>query len=615
MTAEMFFTFGLLLITMLLFVTEWLRLDITALLVVLTLIVTGLLTPNEALAGFADPIVLMIAGLFVVGNGLYRTGLAHALGRALTRIGGQSEPRLVALTMLTAAILSAFMNSSGATAILIPVVVSLAWRAKVSPSKLLLPLAIGSLVGGLLTLIGTPPNLIVNSELTLHGLRPFGFFTFTPVGIVLVGVSIGFMVVIGRHWLPAQTRAGSLAGRSDDEALSLEELAVTYKLPDNLFRLRVRAASPLVDMTLAEADLRARYHVNVLEIESWAETQKPLTPARPVEPTTVLTVNAVLHVQGTPQAVTHLAHSERLGIMSNEEGAGPLLSQEIGMVELLLTPRSRLIGQTLPALRFRDRYQVTVLSLRRLGETVTDEMAALRLRFGDTLLVLGTWNHIALLQQEHHDFVVVGQPREMFEAQHSPRRAWTAAIIMVLMLLLMSFNVIPGVVAVLGAAVAMVLTDCLTMEQAYESINWQNVVLMAGMLPLATVLQKTGGVQIFATALNQGLGPLGPIAVLAGLFVLTGVCSQFISNTAATVLMAPIAYQAALTLGIAPHAFLMGVAVATSTAFATPVATLSSTLVMAPGGYRTNDYVKLGIGLQTVLLVVCLILLPLLFPF
>lgn len=613
MTQEMLLVFGLLAVTILLFLSDRLALDLVALLAVLALILSGLLTPVEALAGFSDSIVLMIAGLFIVGTGLVQTGVADRLGQQLARIAGSSEPRLIVAAMLVAAGLSAFMSSTGAVAILLPMVVSMAWRAQVSPSKLLIPLAYASVVGGLLTLIGTPPNIVVSNKLAEAGFKPFSFFSFTPVGMVAVGIAIGFMVLVGRRLLPARApRASGQAGGG--EALSLAELAQAYRLPDNLFRLRVRMSSSLIGKTLAEANLGGIFGVNVLGIQPWPDRRAEPLPVRPAGPGTMISAQDILHVQGTPVQVADLARAASLGILPVESGEGGLLPQELGMAEVLLTPRSRLVGQTLKSSRFRDKYHVTVVGIMRLGKPVTTDLGDLELRFGDTLLVHGTWQAISLLSQETHDFVVVGQPAEMALVRPAAHRAPIALAIMVGMLILMVFEIVPAVVAVLLAAVAMVLTGCLSMEDAYRNMNWQSLILLAGMLPMATALQKTGGVQFVADLLTDNLGRWGPLAVMLGLFLLAGFFSQFISNTATTVLIAPIALQAALGLGVAPHAFLMTVAVAASTAFATPIATASNTLVLGSGGYRFGDYVRVGIPLQLLIMVVMLVLLPLLFP-
>ena len=315
------------------------------------------------------------------------------------------------------------------------------------------------------------------------------------------------------------------------------------------------------------------------------------------------------------KALKPVKQAPALGILPAESGEGGLLPQELGMAEVLLTPRSRLAGQTLKSSRFRDKYRVTVVGIMRLGKPVTTDLGNLELRFGDTLLVHGTWQAISLLSQETHDFVVVGQPAEMALARPAAQRAPVALAIMVGMLLLLVFELVPAVVAVLLAAVAMVLTGCLSMEDAYRNMNWQSLILLAGMLPMSTALQKTGGVQFVADFLVGTLGRWGPLAVIVGLFLLAGFFSQFISNTATTVLIAPIALKAALSLGVAPHAFLMVVAVAASTAFATPIATVSNTLVLGSGNYSFADFARVGIPLQLLIMAAILGLLPFLFPF
>jgi di/tricarboxylate transporter len=287
----------------------------------------------------------------------------------------------------------------------------------------------------------------------------------------------------------------------------------------------------------------------------------------------------------------------------------------LGMVEVLVPPRSRLVGHTLSELNFRDRYGVTVLGIKRMGEPLTGDLREIKLQFSDTLLVEGTWQKIGLLRDETQNFIVIGQPLEMEAAERPFKRANWAMIIMIGMLALMTFEIVPAVTAVLLAAAAMVLTGCLNMEDAYRGMNWESVVLIAGMLPMATALQKTGGVTYIADSLTTNLGDMGPVVLMAGLFILTSLFSQFISNTATAVLVAPIAFQSAITLGLDPHAFLMTVAVAASTSFATPVASPVNTLVLGPGGYRFGDYAKVGISLQLLILVVTLLILPVLFPF
>lgn len=642
MTLQTLLVFIILGATIFLFIADRIRLDIVALLSLVTLLLTGILTPPEALAGFSDPLVLTIAGLFVVGGGLFRTGVAAAMGRWLSRVAGTNYAALVVIMMLVVSVLSAFMSSTGATAVLVPVVVSIAWNAKISPSKLLIPLSFGALFGGMLTLLGTPPNLAVSNQLTEHDLAPFGFFAFTPFGLVALLVGIVFIVLTGRYLLPDRQGVRD-ADALPEDAPTLEEMAKTYHLPEQLHTLRIRRPSPLAGHTLHQSNLGAKYHVNVLEVRSpvvgrFAGATRPqrtaqaqpgaeehlsaapngkggvvLAPSRPVDRNTILNIDDLIHVQGDLDDVMQMAQEQNLGLCQEDE-PHRLISKELGLAEIMPTPDSQIIGHTLQDLHFRTVYGVTALGIRRMGKPLNQDPAKVKLRFGDSLLVQGCWECIEKLQKERRNVVVVGLPKEMAEAGQATQLAPLAVAIMVGMLLLITFDILPTVTAVLVAAVAMVVTGCLRAELLYRTISWESIVLIAAMLPMATALQKTGGVELIANLLTQNLGGYGPLAVLAGLFLVTAVSTQFLSNTATAVLLAPIAYQAAVTLGVAPHAFLMAVAMGASSAFLTPIATPVNTIVLAAGGYRFFDFFKIGLPLLLLMMGLAVVLLPLLFP-
>lgn len=607
MTGEILFVFGLLLVTILLFVSGFWRLDVVAIMVILTLMLSGLLSPGDALAGFGDPVVLLIAGLFVVGEGLFRTGVAYRIGNWLMGVAGTSENRLLILLMLVVAGLSAFMSSTGAVAIFIPVALNLAAKADVSPSRLLMPMAFASLIGGMLTLIGTPPNLVVSTQLTREGLDSFGFFDFTPIGILVLAVAIGYILVVGSRSLPGET---GVDGAIHDR-LSLRDLAEVYDLIGQLNRLRIWTGSPLEGKTVPQAKLRTRYGVTVLGLERLRRRARAVTP---VEIQTEFQVGDIIYVAGTAPQVDKLAEAEGVEQLGVQSGQVQIAAQEVGLVEVLLAPRSALIGKTLSAARFRERYGLTVLGILRDGQPLQGNLVETVLGFGDSILMGGGWTQIELLQGEQKDFFVLNLPREMDEVAPERARAGWALAIVVGMIFLMAFKMTPSVTAVLLAALAMVLTGCVSMKDAYASINWESLVLIAGMLPMATVLEKTGGVELIADGLADSLGDMGPLALMAGLFVITSVFSQVISNTATTVLLAPIAVSAALEVGVSPHPYLMTVALAASTAFATPMASPVNTLVMGPGEYKFNDFVKVGVPLQILAMVVTLLSVPLLFP-
>ncbi len=602
MTGEILFVFLLLAATIILFASELLRLDVIAILVVLVLMLSQVLSPTEALGGFGDPLVLLIAGLFVVGEGLFRTGVAFRISTWVTKMAGTSETRLLVMLMLVVAGLSAFMSSTGTVAIFIPVVINLAAKVKSSPAKLLIPISIASLIGGMLTLIGTPPNLVVTTELTRNNLAPFTFFAFTPIGLLILLVGIGYLVMVGGKLLP-KDNDGKKEGHT---RLSLRDLVDAYELSDKFHYLGIEANSPLVKQTPAQAKVRTRFEVNIVGLERQGQIM-------PVLPQTELLRDDRIFVVGPEEEVRKFSHSENLHPLTLGEKQKKLVPQELGLAEVLLSPRSKLIGSTLGEIHFRERYGLTVLGILRLGQPIKDDLINVALAFGDSLLVGGGWRQIDLIQSERNDFLVLTIPHEMSEV--APERAkapWALAIVGG-MLALMTFNLVPSVAAVLLAALAMVLAGCLTMKDAYNSINWQSLVLIAGMLPMALAMDKTGGVKLIVKQVAV-LGDIGPVALMVGLFVITSFLSQVISNTATAVLVAPIALGSAKILGVSPYPLLMTVAIAASTAFATPMASPVNTLVLGPGGYRFNDFLKVGLPLIVLSLVVTLLAVPVIFP-
>lgn len=620
MTLEIAIVFGIILAALVLFASDVLRLDLVALLALLALALTGILTPEEAVAGFANPVVLMIAGLFIVGEGLYQSGVAARIARLPARFAGSSETRLLVSIMVIVALLSAVMSSTGTVAVMLPVVMGLAWERGINPSRLLIPVATASLLGGMLTLIGTPPNIVVSQALAATGREPFHFFSFTPVGAVMLIIGLGFMLLLGRRMLPdRQGPAGRTRGAGDT---TVSDLANVYALPETLARARVPANSPLVGARLRDADLRGRYGVTIADIRERAPKARltaSLRPARtylarPVLPDTQLAAGNILLLHGRPESVTAMLEAEGLEPLPPVADA-PALPKDVGLVEVLLTPRSNLLGSSIRDARFRDKFRVTVLAVRRLGEPLQEDLRRATLRFGDTLLVKGPWRNIQQLQAEHHDFVVASRPRELEEAGRPLSRAPLAAIIMLGMLAVMTFGILAPVVAVILAAVAMVLGRVVRIEDAYRAIHWESVVLIAAVLPLATALEKTGGIVLIVETIAGAVGHRGPLVVLAALFILTSGLSQVISNTATAVLLAPIAVGLAVGLDAAPEPFLMAIAVAASTAFATPVASPVNVLVLGPGGYRFGDFLRIGLLLQLFIFAATLIVVPLLFPF
>ena len=623
MTLQMYIALGILLFAIIFFVAEWLRVDVVALIVVIALMVSGLLKPSEAIAGFSNPVVLTIAALFVIGGGVLQTGLAATVGNTILKIAGTSHTRLIVTVMLSVAVLSAFMSDTGTVAVLLPAVISLAASARISPSKLLIPLSFGALLGGSATLIGTPPNLIVSDILRESGAGSFKFFDYTPIGLILIATGVFFMLTIGKRLLPDHTQTQDV-----QRVATPEETARRYRLPDNLFQLRVRKLSSLIDKTIAEGEFGARFNVNILELRRapevrtvvkvgdtsliWkADKRKGLRPSAE----TTFQAEDLLIVQGTPTDVSHLAASWNLGVQpAKAEADKSLINQEVGFAEVLLPPDSQLIGRTLTELRFGSQYHLSVLGIQRPGTDTPLNLKTTKLHFGDILLVQGPWENILALKKHRRDFVVMGQPESMIGPANRAK-APIAAVIMFIMLLTMIGEVLPLTTTSMLAGLLMVMTGCLTIDEAYGYIDWKSIVLVAGMLPMSTALERVGLINLGAESLTSTLGSLGPIWVLGGLFLATSIFTQVLSNTATAVLIAPLALAAAHNLNVQPHAFLMAVGIAASMAFASPVASPVNTLVMGAGNYRFSDYIKIGVPMLLIGLVIAMLALPILWPF
>ncbi|MFW5680614.1 MAG: SLC13 family permease [Pseudomonadota bacterium] len=605
MSPDAAYVLVVLLVTIVLFVTEKLRLDVTALLMLLALFFGGQITPNEATAGFGDPVVVLIGGLFVVGEALYRTGVAHAVGAWLVRHGGGTEARLIALMMAAVALLSAFMSSTGAVAVFIPIALGLAQRTGISRQRLLMPLAVGAMIGGMLTLIGTPPNLVVAGELTRAGLDGFSFFDFTPIGALVLVVGIAYMILVGTKLLSG-TPAASTAGKP----LSVGDILADHKLSGQFYRLQVTPTSELANRTIGESAVRRRFGVSIAAIEREVRHRVSQLPATVDER---LRAGDVLFVTGNEAAIAGFVAATNL--VPETRRAGDLAAPEIGVVEVLVSPISRVVGQSLIEAALRERFGLAVLSVMRGGKPLDETRQQIRLQGGDVLLVSGSWDAIRNLERERPNLFVMRMPKEAEEVIPARARAPYAMGVLAGMMTLLALDLVPAVIAVFIGALGMVLTRCLDMNQAYRAVNWQSLVLIAAMLPMGTALEKSGALQLIVDQIVGGLGGFGPIVILTAFFLLTSILSQVISNTATTVLVAPVAMASADLLGVSPHPLLMTVAIAASTAFATPVASPINMLVLGPGNYRFVDFVKVGMPLQLMAMVVCLLAVPVFFPF
>jgi di/tricarboxylate transporter len=778
-TPEIALVLAILVAAIVMFVTERIRVDVVALMVLVSLTLTGLVTPTEALSGFANLAVVTVWAVLILSAGLGRTGVAGVIGRQVLRLSGKSEAQLIALIMLLVGVLSGFMNDIGVAALMLPVVVDIARRTGRAPSRLLMPLAFAALLGGLNTLIGTPPNILVSEALRLYGLEPFHMFDYTPTGIVVMLAGIAFMVLVGRHLLPsrdikdlpendqaapgeffglrerlfvirlpddsalagktlAQSRLGAalglnvlailrpgenrlapgpaavlrpgdrllVEGRPDrlselrgrhalvaeddqlevDQLLSAEiglaELALApqsslpgqtleqidfrrrfgvivlairrgggvvrtnleklplqrddvlliqggrdqlellrsnsefrfsdagaaedYHLEERLVAMRLPEDSPLVDKTLFESRLGDAFGLGVMAI-----VREGATRSMP-DPQERLAAGDLLLVKGRPADLQTLEGLQSLDI---DPGAPPALaeleSEHVGLMEAALSPRTTLAGKTLRQILFREKYGLTVLAIWRQGRAYRSDLRDMALQFGDALLLYGPREQLRVLGLEP-DFLVLTEA-----AQEAPRlsKAPLALLIMAAVLTPVILDWLPIAIAAVAGVVLMILTGCLTMDEAYRSIEWKAVFLIAGMLPLGIAMEQTGAARFLAEGMVSLVGGLGPLAVTAGLFILAALASQVMPNPAVAVLLAPIALNTANDLGISPYPLMMAVAVSASAAFLSPVGHSANVLVMGPGGYRFADYTKVGIPLTLVVLVVVLIVLPIFWPF
>lgn len=623
-------TFVILALTILLLVSGKIRPDLVALLSLLALFLTGIVDTQQSLAGFADTTVILIAVLFVVGEGIFRSGVAAWLGHQMVRSAGDSPDRLLVLAMVGTAALSAFISNTGTVAMMVPVIVAAAWGMKSLPSKYLMPVAMTANIAGLLTLISTASNIIVSDTLVGAGLHPFGFFDFTLIGLPLLIVTITYTLFFGKRLLPERQPAK----RPLDLAASIGELSDAYSLEGNLFSLHVLPGSDLVGQTLGQANLRQDYGVFVLRIVQanaeeprrvWQRVREGLEQHRSADsppplpaPQLLIEADDVLLVKGDQPDVEYLTVQHNLGIQPigglDDPFADALLTRELGLAEVVIAPRSEYIGQTVSEGYISERFNVQILSISRRNKPV--DQKAVKLEPGDTLLVRGTWEAITnAARTAADDLMVVGQPEAMAEQiiEIGPRAILAVAITMGMVVLMLT-GWVPTVMAALLAAVAMVLAGVVTMPQAYRAINWNVVVLIAALLPMSTALQETGGVEFLANGLVNTVGALGPFALMVGVFLLASGLTQVISNVATAVLLSPIALQAALELGVAPHPIMMMVALGVLTGFITPIGTPLMLMVMNPGDYEMGDYGRVGLPLLIIIFVVSLILIPLFWP-
>jgi di/tricarboxylate transporter len=592
-TSEIALVLALLGIAIILFATERLRVDLISMMVLLSLILTGLLTVDEAFSGFSNPAVITVWAIYIVSEGLFMTGVADHVGRRILGISGNSSARLTVVIMITVGVMSAFMNNIGATAVLLPAIVAIGRKIKIPPSKLLIPLAFGSLLGGVTTLIGTPPNLLVSSALDAAGFEPFSLLDYTPMGLIVMVSGITYFATVGRHLLPNRRTHAT------------EDLTADFKLRDYLTELKVLPASTLIGKTIVDSRLGEDYDLTVMGLLRAGRRRLG------VSPNTHIRVGDILQVKGSITQILDV--QDRIGITIDplmRLSELDLKSPDSSVIEVVISQLADFAGKTLKEIDFRAKYGLTVLAIWHREEAIISRLSDVPLQLGDVLLVQGPRHSLDFLRR-NLAFIVLGP---LTLEHRRVNKAFLSLLIFGGMILLVSTGMLHIAPAAVLAAMLMVLSGVLAMDEAYAAVEWQSVFLIAGMLPLGIAMSKTGAADYLSQHIIDLVGDLGPRGIMIGLFVLTTIITEFMSNAAAAVLVAPIAISTAVSLGIAPQAFAMGVAIAASNSFLFPIGHQASVLVYGPGGYRFFDYTKVGLPLTLLIWLLLIIFLPMLWP-
>ncbi len=612
-------TLTVLAVTVCLFIASKIRSDLIALTALVVLMVTDTLTPEEALSGFSNAVVVMMIGLFVVGGAVIQTGLANLISSKIIQIAGNHPLRLYGLVMLTTAAIGAFISNTGTVALLLPIVIGLSASTGMDANRLLMPMAFASSMGGMLTLIGTPPNLVINHELAKYGYETLSFFSFTPVGLIVVLLGTLLLWPLSRRLSSNKSHAGEQRRPGKD----LRSLVNEYQLDKHVYRLAVPKPGEITDQSLKSLHISEAYQVSILEIERREKRirlfSKPVIH-KLTGPETRIQKGDVLYVYGDAEQVKALADTYGLKLIpadSDKAAQSPTLSfQEHGIAEVVVLSNARLVNRPIRDTGLRERFSINILGIQRNNRYLLKNLRDKRIQAGDLLLVHGRWEDIARIDRELGGTVVIGQPLEEASKITLDYKAPLAAAILLGMVVSMTFNWLAPVTAVMLAAILSIATGCIrNVEAAYQTINWETVLLIGAMLPMSLALEKTGVSTLIADTLATGLGPWGPIYLLAGIYLATSTLTLFINNTATAVLFAPIAIQSAESLQASPYPFLFAVTLGASMCFASPFSTPPNALVMSAGRYTFMDYVKVGLPLQLFFAVAMTLLLPLIFPF
>lgn len=604
-------TLAILAVTSVFFMSGKVRADLVALCALLALLIFGILSPTEALAGFSSSVVIMMVGLFVVGAGIFRTGLAKMISSKILHIGGKNENLLFILVMLVTAFIGAFVSNTGTVAVMMPIVISMAASSGISARRYLMPMAFASSMG-LFTLISTPPNLVIQEAITDAGYKPLGFFSFAPVGAVILFVGVTVLYFLSRLLV----RKTDDTENKEKRGKSLAELVEEYNLHQQTYKITVPNDSSIIGQALGDLKIATSFDVSIGKVIHPSQNRfKKNTTEEVAGPKTVIQSGDTFYAHGSEENINKFITEFGLTLHPVQENKQSQNS-DYGIAEVFIIPNSKLINRTVSESRFRDKYNVNVLGIKRQGEYKIDEIKDAKLHSGDALLIQGSWKDIAVLADRQNDMVLIGQPEKEAAKVTLNRKAPIAAGIMIAMIIVMVLDIIPSVAAVLLAAVLMVVSGCLrNMEEAYNSINWSSIVLIGAMIPMSTAFDNTGITTAISNFLLTGFGDISPQALLAVIYFSTSLLTMFLSNTATAVLFAPIAMSAAAGMGLSPYPFLFAVAVSASMCFASPFSTPPNALVMSAGNYSFKDYIKVGLPLQILMGVVMIFVLPLIFPF
>lgn len=599
--------FSLLIFSIWQFIRNQIRMDIVALIVILFFSLSGILTVQEVFAGLSDPNVVLIALLFIVGEGLVRTGIAYQVSQWLMRVAGQSEVRVLVLLMLSVAGLGAFMSSTGVVAIFIPVVLAICSGMGISPKRLMMQLSVAGLISGMMTLIATPPNLVAHAELVKQGEKGFHFFSFTPIGLAILVMGIGYMIA-ARRWLD---QGGNLP-REQMSRTSMAAFIEEYGLEGRARMAVIQANSALIGKTIDELNLRHQFGLNIVAIERVKRFRRVVISAYAQE---TLQEKDILLLDSRVDQATFDEHCQYFSLKAITL-KGRYFSERataVGMAECSIMPESESLGKTISELKFRSTYGLSVIGIKRQNRVLQENIIHTPLQFGDVILVMGLWTQL-LKMDKQRDFYLLNVPEESKQIAPALSQAPHAIFSVLTMVGLMISGVVPNVIAALIACLMLGKFRCVDLKSAYQAIHLPSLVLIVGMMPFSIALQKTGGVDLIVGLLLDLMQGAHVQVILTVLFVFTAIISAFISNTATAILVMPIAIAIAKQLGYSPAPFAMIVAIAASAAFMTPVSSPVNTMVLAPGGYRFMDFVKVGVPFTVLVMLFSIFAVPLLFP-